>query len=354
MGYPRVSIIILNWNGWKDTIECLESIYKITYPNYDVIVVDNGSKDDSVQKIKEYCEGKIKVESKFFNYSLDNKPIKVFEISEEDAKIGKFNMPLYKKYNLNRKLILIKNKNNYGFAGGNNIGMKFALYVLKSDYILLINNDTVVDKNFLIELVKVAESDEKIGVVGPKVYLYSKPNIIQTAGVEIRKSLLDKIGFCIADVDKYKMIGYMETDNGQFDYIKKVDSLVGCCILIKRRVIDEFGYMDEKFFLYHEESDWLRCISKKYLIYYTYLSRIWHKFSASSGDIFSPNTVYYMARNSILFARKHNTYYKFILFLIYLFIYKHIIKCFEYTFHIKKIALVKYYYIGIINGLLLT
>ncbi|WP_342452635.1 glycosyltransferase family 2 protein [Thermococcus stetteri] len=67
--FPRVSIIILNWNGWKDTIECLESLYRITYPNYDVILVDNASKDDSVQKIKEYAEGKIKVNSKFFEYN---------------------------------------------------------------------------------------------------------------------------------------------------------------------------------------------------------------------------------------------------------------------------------------------
>lgn len=66
MDAPRVSIIILNWNGWKDTIECLESLYRIDYPNYDVIVVDNGSQDDSIQKIKEYAKGKIKVNSKFF------------------------------------------------------------------------------------------------------------------------------------------------------------------------------------------------------------------------------------------------------------------------------------------------
>ena len=77
--FPRVSIIILNWNGWRDTIECLESLYRITYPNYDVIVVDNGSRDDSVQKIKEYCEGKIEVNSKFFKYDPSNKPTKVFE-----------------------------------------------------------------------------------------------------------------------------------------------------------------------------------------------------------------------------------------------------------------------------------
>ena len=71
--YPRVAIIILNWNGWEDTIECLESLYQITYPNYDVIVVDNGSEDESIEKIKEYCEGEIKVESKFFECNPINK-----------------------------------------------------------------------------------------------------------------------------------------------------------------------------------------------------------------------------------------------------------------------------------------
>ena len=82
---PKVSIIILNWNGWKDTIECLESLYQIAYPNYDVIVVDNGSEDDSIEKIKEYAEGKIKVESKFFEYSPENKPIKIVEYTRKEA-----------------------------------------------------------------------------------------------------------------------------------------------------------------------------------------------------------------------------------------------------------------------------
>ena len=167
--FPRVSIIILNWNGWKDTIECLESLYKITYPNYDVIVVDNGSKDDSVEKIKAYANGEIKVESKFFKYNPKNKPIKVFEVSEEDARYGRFKRTLYNKFDVNRRMILIRNKDNYGFTGGNNIAIQFALNVLNPDYVLLLNNDTVVDRNFLSELVKVAESDNRIGVLQPKI-----------------------------------------------------------------------------------------------------------------------------------------------------------------------------------------
>ena len=79
----KVSIIILTWNGWKDTIECLESLYQITYPNYDVIVMDNGSEDESIEKIKEYTECKIKVKSEFFEYSGENKPIKIVEYTRE-------------------------------------------------------------------------------------------------------------------------------------------------------------------------------------------------------------------------------------------------------------------------------
>jgi GT2 family glycosyltransferase len=85
---PKVSIIILNWNGWEDTIECLESLYQITYSNYDVIVVDNGSEDESIEKTKEYAEGKIRVESKFFEYSSENKPIKIIEYTREEAEAG--------------------------------------------------------------------------------------------------------------------------------------------------------------------------------------------------------------------------------------------------------------------------
>ena len=81
---PKVAIIILNWNGWKDTIECLESVFQIAYPLYEVIIVDNGSKDGSLQKIKDYATGKIKTESKFFEYSLENKPIYVKEYSKDE------------------------------------------------------------------------------------------------------------------------------------------------------------------------------------------------------------------------------------------------------------------------------
>ena len=119
----NVSIIILNWNGWKDTIECLESLYQITYPNseaffvntlpqrdakgrYDVIVVDNGSMDESIEKIKEYCEGEIGVESKFFEYSGGNKPIKIIEYRRKEAEAGGGKEKEIANLPSNRKLII--------------------------------------------------------------------------------------------------------------------------------------------------------------------------------------------------------------------------------------------------------
>ena len=166
-----------------DTVECLESLYRINYPYYDVILIDNGSTDSSVEKIKDYCAGKINVDSKFFRYKHDNKPIEVIELMKEEAEKGKEVL-----FSMNERLILIKNFKNYGFAGGNNVGIRFALKALHPDHILLLNNDTVVDKNFLTELVNAIESDKSIGIVGPKIYYYDfkgRSDVISFTGEDI-------------------------------------------------------------------------------------------------------------------------------------------------------------------------
>ncbi|WP_456420718.1 glycosyltransferase family 2 protein [Thermococcus sp.] len=291
MDHPRVSIIILNWNGWKDTVECLESVYRINYPNYDVIVVDNGSKDDSLQKIKEYAEGKIKVVSKFFEYNPNNKPIKVFEVDENEAKQGKFNRPVYEKYDIDRRMILIKNKDNYGFAGGNNVGIKFALSVLNPDYVLLLNNDTVVDPNFLTELVKVAESDEKIGIVGPKIYYYEyngRHDVVHSLGVKI---------------DLWKGLVYHIKKNDMLR-ISTCDCVEGSCMLLKTTALRKIGFFDEIYFAYWEETD--LCVgfaSKGYKIIVNKNAKIWHKISwKKEVRLFN---LCLMLRNNVIFMRKH-------------------------------------------------
>jgi len=308
MAIPRVSIILLNWNGWRDTIECLESLYRITYPNYDVIVVDNASQDDSIQKIKEYYEGTLKVESKFFKYNSYNKPIKVFEISEKEARNGKFNRPLYEKFDVNRRLILIKNENNYGFAGGNNIGIKFALSVLNPDYILLLNNDTVVEKRFLDELIKIAEENEDIGAVGSALYFYDLPNTIQTVGGKINKwtGRREHMKGEHAIPQTYKKRGYVI-----------VDFVPAASLLIKKEVIKNAGMLDEEYFLYVEDVDWcFRIKQKGYNIASALRSLVWHKVSASTGGIDNPKTFYYVLMGNLRFIRKHGKNYPVVGFLV--------------------------------------
>ena len=306
---PKVSIIILNWNGWKDTIECLESLYQITYPNYDVIVVDNGSEDESIQKIKEYCEGKIKVESKFFEYNPENKPIKYIEYTGErtEAEGGKekeiADLPS------NKKVIIIKNEKNYGFAEGNNIGMRYALKALNPDYVLLLNNDTVVDKNILEELVKVAELNAKIGIVGSKNYLYDKPNEIQLAG-----GLID-YNFANA-----RCIGACSVDKGQYDEIREVDFVDGSALLIKKEMVDKVGMLDPDYFAYWDDPDLcVRAYRGGYKTVYVPKARMWHKVSGTSGRM-SPLFVYYTTRNKFLFMKKNATKYQYFKFLFFFFL----------------------------------
>ena len=170
---PSVAIIILNWNGWENTVECLESLYKIDYPNYYIILVDNASHDDSIQKIREYCTGKIRPISNYVEYTDHDKPIPITEIEHNKLIQFELNETLLNSSIHEKNLILIKNDRNYGFAEGNNIAIRFSMEKLNPDYVLLLNNDTVVDKKFLYELIQVAIKNDKIGFVGPKIYYYT-------------------------------------------------------------------------------------------------------------------------------------------------------------------------------------
>jgi len=289
MSHPKVSIIILNWNGWKDTIECLESLYQITYPNYDVIVVDNGSRDESIGKIKEYCEGKIRVESKFFEYDSSNKPIKIIEYTREEAEAGEGEEKKFANFSSNRKLILIKNEKN-------------ALKTLNPDYILLLNNDTVVDKRFLDELVKDAESNEKIGIAGPVIYLYKAPNIVQSTGGRINMWTGRRTH--VMKVEGRKTRTY-------------VDFVSGACLLIKRIVIKKIGLLDTEYFAYLEDIDWcVRARECGYTVLSTPSSLVWHKGSMSTGGRYSPEVLYYLCKNGFLFMKKYARIYHIPTFII--------------------------------------
>lgn len=307
---PKVSIIILNWNGWKDTIECLESVYQINYSNYDIIVVDNGSENESIDKIKEYADGKLEVISRFFNYSRKNKPLRYFEFLPIEAEVndGKNNeittLPSWKK------LILIRNGKNLGFSGGNNIAIEYAIKVQNPEYILLLNNDTVVDGAFLDELVNIAESDKHIGFVGPKIYNYNGiGDIINFAG-----------GQLIMWQGKAVHIGLNKLDRSQFNTECAVDYIEGSCLLARRHTIETIGLLDPQYFLYWEETDWcMRARNSGYRLLYAPRAKIWHKGGASSN---STPISYYFSRNRFIFTKKYAARKQYTLFLVYFFGYE--------------------------------
>lgn len=270
--YPKVCIIILNWNGLEDTVECLESLKKISYPNYEAIVVDNGSRGDDARVLQE----------KFGDY-----------------------------------IHLIKNDKNYGFAEGSNIGIRYALKNSDPHYILLLNNDTVVDPEFLTEMIKVAEAEPAIGVAGAGIYSYNHPDEIQhfiKGKIDLWRGQAIPLLSIVMEKAKKR-----ESDKEQSDRTEKVDWVTGCTILIKNLVIASCGLLDESFFVYWDDADYCtRAREARYKIAYIPKAKVWHKLSQSTRRI-SGFACYYEMRNRFYFMKKHATKWQYRCFLAYFF-----------------------------------
>lgn len=331
MRFPKVSIIILNWNGWEDTLECLEFLYQINYPNYEVIVVDNDSVNQSVKRIKSWAD--------------ETHKIKYFEFFTKDLKSSNY-LRYKRKFNLlpsDEKLLLLKNDKNYGFTGGNNIAINQILKERKSDYVLLLNNDTVVDKKFLTELIKVAEKKENIGILGSKIYYYNfhgRKDVIQSVGT--------KVNLYSARFYNY---GNKQIDKKQFENNKFVDCICGACLLIKREVVQDIGLLNNIFFAYFEDVDWgLRAKKKGYQVACVPNSKIWHKEGMSLKK--SPEiSLYYCTKNAFLIEKIHANIFQLSFFLFYYFLIKFpkkIVYCFLFK---NKIDMLKNYLKGLKEGL---
>ncbi len=254
MKSPLVYIIVLTWNGKKDTLECLGSLKALTYPNYRVLVVDNASVDGTAEQVR----------SQFPNVEL------------------------------------IVNKDNYRFAGGNNVGIEYALSK-NADYILLLNNDTTVDPNFLAELVTTAESDDQIGIVGPKMYYYTDPKRIWYAGGKIEwwKGWISHIGI-------------REINSEQYCQTKETDFVSGCCILVKREVVEKIGILDTAYYIYGEDVDWcIRASRAGYRILYEPKAKIWHKLSVSTGGHLSWFKNWNKLKGQLRIMTKYAKWYNF-------------------------------------------
>jgi GT2 family glycosyltransferase len=292
---PKVAILLLNYNGWKDAIKCLESVYKTTYPNWEIILIDNGSEDDSVLKIKEWA----------FKYSGGRKSIKYIEELFYDEKEWGI-LPLY------QKLSILRIKKNCGFTGSNNIGIEYVLREKETDYIVLLSNDTVVEKEFLGELVRIATSDEKIGLLQPKMLKMANPKIIDSTG--------HVFGFgSIGIVDR----GVGEIDKGQYD--NKLD-IIGACAgacMYKREMLEDVGLFDKNFFMYYEDAElsW-RAHKQGWKGRFVPSAIVYHKRAGTTGkDKKRKREMTKLClRNMITTVGRHGTIYQKFLFPIFLLI----------------------------------
>jgi GT2 family glycosyltransferase len=309
--HQKVAIIILNWNNWKDTIECLESVYQIEYPCFDIIVVDNASQDDSIEKIEEYCKGGLIPNSNFFEYSHKNKPVIISKYTKNESETRTLVDTQGDNLASNRKLTIISNDKNYGFAEGCNAGIRFAVRNSPS-YVMLLNSDTVADPQFLLELVKLAEMDPTNGFIGPKVYFYDyggRDDVINSVG-----------GRLIIRKGATRQIGIGQIDQGQFDKPMELDYVEGSCLLTRAEVIKDVGLLDPAYFTYWEETDWcIRGRKAGYKAVYAPKSRIWHKFAASNVGL---KNEYYRTRNAFWFLKKHASSGEYFSFILYFFLFR--------------------------------
>jgi len=243
---PLVDVIILNWNLPEDTIECVRSVLRSDYPNYRVTVVDNGSTDNSIERLRDEFGDAIR---------------------------------------------LVVNETNLGFGEGNNQGIQQAL-VCGADYTLLLNNDTVVAPDMLSELMQVARSDVQIGITGPVIYYADKPNDVWFAGICFMAQL-------------YVVQRGLHLKH-PLEPVEGVDFVSGCGMLVGRNVWETVGLFAPEFFMYYEDLDFcLRAKQAGFRLGTATRARMWHRVSASTGGIESPMKQYYQVKSSLIFYRKH-------------------------------------------------
>ena len=259
----KVGIVVVNYNTEEDTHNFLASVKKARTPDIDLslVIVDNGSK-------------------------------KVLTLSEKE-KAG--------------NTTLIRSEVNTGFAGGYNIGIKKALED-GAEYILIVNNDTIIDENLIVNLLNILKKNSKIGVTVPKIYF--------AKGHEFHKERYtkDELGkvFWYAggstDWDNVKSIhrGVDEVDHGQYDTTEETDFATGCCMMFPREVLKKSGLFDEKYFLYYEDADLNERIKRAgYIIYYVPTAVLVHVSAASTGGAGSNLHDYFLTRNRMLFGMRY-------------------------------------------------
>lgn len=307
-GPPPVFVVVLNWNGWRDTLECLESVYRLDYPNYRVLVVDNGSRDGSLEHICSWAEGREEAWLGDVPASLQHdvtppvpKPIpwkivRTDNLSSSDDCIGATAFG-------HKRLTILETGSNLGYAGGNNAGIRIAI-ANGADYVWILNNDTVVERHALSVLVSRMGRSADVGLCGVTVMRYYEPELVHVTG-----------GASFDETNgQQKLLGHGERIDTLPEAAAVEASLsyvAGSAVLVCRRFLGDVGLMDERYFLYYEELDWaIRGKAKGYSLGYAPDAIVYHKEGGSSGSsarnpIPSPLREYYLTRSLLLIIRKY-------------------------------------------------
>lgn len=301
---PKVYIVILNWNAWQDTIECLESVFRQDYKNFKVIVCDNSSTDNSIQHIKAWAHGKellkLSKDSAFFPLTLSPvlKPVKISIIDREKSESDKV-------VDKNQaELVLIETGGNLGFAGGNNVALRYAQKQDDFDFVWLLNNDTVIKSDCLSNMVNYSKKYPVPNLCGSLILFYDNEEIIQALGGNGYNKWTGNAsttfgrGLSIHD----------EIDHSYYE--NKLDYITGASCLLPKSFLHEIGLMEESYFLYYEEIDWCIRNNGRYALCYAPDAKVYHKEGRSIG---SPSgerqssllSDYYLFRNKLKLTRRY-------------------------------------------------
>jgi GT2 family glycosyltransferase len=294
---PAVHVLLVNYGRWPDTLECLESLFRLDYPNFRVIVCDNGSADGSFARLKAWAEGRLEAgpaeneRLRHLSCPPVRKPVPFAEYDRACAERGG------NAASREAPLVLVQTGANLGFAGGNNVGLRYLFARGESGYVWLLNNDTVVAPDALRNMVEVAEGDDTIGVVGARLYHYENPGAVQAIGG--------------GNIRRWHGVGRPLTEeNGAGNpaaVAERLDYITGASMLIPMRVLARVGLLDERYFAYSEEADWcFRMRTQGFLLAYCPGAHVWHKEGRSIGRG-SPLQDYYIERNALLLVRRFFT-----------------------------------------------
>jgi GT2 family glycosyltransferase len=291
----RVAIILVNWNGWQESIECLDSLLAQRFEHFEVFIVDNASTDASVEKIARWCESP-RADSTWrcfasvLRYSdrTDVPPIPVRVIEPRVAGVAAPD---------GVRVTVVRASQNRGFAAGCNLGLS-AAGLQNFDYFWLLNPDTVVAQDALVELVQRISVSPRVGMVGSTLLRYFKPQEVEAMG----GAKLDTANGATRHIGQGMHIDAVPAEGSVIE--REMVYVMGASMLVSRQFVTDVGLMEEDYFLYYEEVDWALRAKGRYEVAYAPASRVFHKSGANSrksAPLFSTRFYY---RNRLRFVAR--------------------------------------------------